>query len=68
MNFVLPPFREFGTLLSACFALVAYAEIKEGVRVGDIVVAHAGTSLQEGGEVSTTLADEAGPVEQNSWL
>ena len=93
MNFVLPPFRDFGT---AHPALVAYptcasaenkpkhagasviviqvaevffqasADIKKAVR--DIVVAHAARSLHEGGEVSTTLADEAGAAEQNSWL
>lgn len=50
----------------ACFQ--ASTEIKEGVRVGGIVVADAEMSLHEGGEVSTAFADKADPAEQNSWL
>lgn len=33
-------------------------EIREGVRVGDLVVAHAGTSLRNGDEVTTRPIDE----------
>lgn len=33
-------------------------EIREGVRVGDLVVAHAGTSLRDGDEVTTRPIDE----------
>lgn len=33
-------------------------EIREGVRVGDLVVAHAGTSLRNGDEVTTRPVDE----------
>jgi multidrug efflux pump subunit AcrA (membrane-fusion protein) len=36
------------------------AEIREGVKEGDLVVAHAGTSLREGEKVTTIFADEFG--------
>ncbi len=40
------------------------AEIKEGVQVGDIVVAHAGTSLRDGDEVSGLRNEASGLVGQ----
>jgi multidrug efflux pump subunit AcrA (membrane-fusion protein) len=36
------------------------AEILEGVKDGDLIVAHAGTSLREGEKVTTIFADEFG--------
>jgi multidrug efflux pump subunit AcrA (membrane-fusion protein) len=36
------------------------AEVLEGVREGDLVVAHAGTSLRDGEKVTTIFADEFG--------
>jgi hypothetical protein len=33
-------------------------EVREGIRLGDLVVAHAGTSLRDGDEVSTGALDE----------
>jgi multidrug efflux pump subunit AcrA (membrane-fusion protein) len=36
------------------------AEIREGVKEGDLVVAHAGTSLRDGEKVTTIFADEFG--------
>ena len=38
------------------------AEILEGVKEGDLVVAHAGTSLRDGEKVTTIFADEFGPT------
>jgi multidrug efflux pump subunit AcrA (membrane-fusion protein) len=40
------------------------AEIKEGVQVGDIVVAHAGTSLRDGDEVTTLVTQASGRAGQ----
>jgi len=40
------------------------AEIKEGVRIGEVVVAHAGTSLRDGDQVTTTFVNESGRPEQ----
>ena len=36
------------------------AEIVEGVKDGDLIVAHAGTSLRDGEKVTTIFADEFG--------
>jgi HlyD family secretion protein len=40
------------------------AEIQEGVQKGDVVVAHAGTSLRDGDHVTTRLADDSDRTEQ----
>lgn len=40
------------------------AEIKAGVQIGDIVVAHAGTSLRDGDEVSTLVTEDSGRAGQ----
>lgn len=41
------------------------AEIKAGVQRGDIVVAHAGTSLRDGDVVSVLINEEPGPAGQH---
>jgi multidrug efflux pump subunit AcrA (membrane-fusion protein) len=42
------------------------AEIQEGVRTGDLIVAHAGTSLRDGDRVSPVFAEEAVPSTRRS--
>jgi HlyD family secretion protein len=39
------------------------AEIREGVRIGDVVVAHAGTSLRDGDAVTTTFVNDTSRTE-----